>query len=220
MLASASSSATSSSARPLIITLDSFDLLTTRPRQALLYCLLDAVQSGSYRPGLAIVGMTRRPDTTDLLEKRVKSRFSHRIVQCYPPSALDEWKQLVGKALSAGEGQDAQLDEAWGKDVQVSGSADASNDTQSLTSLLLADAPRQRYLHGNLASHDRRQQRCSAALPVPIPEHSITEPIISHPLAPPICLLPSPLQWRNRRSRRPAPPAYHAFYASHRRQAP
>lgn len=120
MLASASSTSSTSSAKPLVITLDSFDLLTARPRQALLYCLLDAVQSGSYRPGLAIVGMTRRPDTTDLLEKRVKSRFSHRIVQCYPPGSLEEWKLLVDKALSAGKTQEAQFDEAWDQDVKVS----------------------------------------------------------------------------------------------------
>lgn len=102
LLASSASSSTDTSGRPLIITLDSFDLLTARPRQALLYCLLDAVQSGTYRPGLAIVGMTRRVDTTDLLEKRVKSRFSHRIVQCYPPAKEEDWKQLVRKTLTVG----------------------------------------------------------------------------------------------------------------------
>lgn len=90
-----------------------------------MYCLLDAVQSGTYRPGLAIVGMTRRVDTTDLLEKRVKSRFSHRIVQCYPPASNDEWKEVVGKVLlcapagvehDTASSQEAKtFEEAWHK---------------------------------------------------------------------------------------------------------
>ncbi|PWN23397.1 hypothetical protein BCV69DRAFT_310857 [Microstroma glucosiphilum] len=114
LLASASStSASGSSAKPLIISLDSFDLLTARPRQALLYCLLDAVQSGTYRPGLAIVGMTRRVDTTDLLEKRVKSRFSHRIVQCYPPASEDEWREVVRKALLCAPPENKALENTW-----------------------------------------------------------------------------------------------------------
>ncbi|CAO1631191.1 unnamed protein product [Parajaminaea phylloscopi] len=99
MLAATPSAATGSKAKPLIITLDFFELLTSRPRQALLYCLFDAVQSGTYRPGLAVVGMTRQPDTVDLLEKRVKSRFSHRTIHCYPPGTTDDWLRLVKGVL-------------------------------------------------------------------------------------------------------------------------
>lgn len=50
----------SNARKPLVISLDAFDLFTQRPRQALLYCLLDAVQAGSYPAGLAVIGLTSR----------------------------------------------------------------------------------------------------------------------------------------------------------------
>ncbi|KAJ7700126.1 hypothetical protein B0H17DRAFT_1048691, partial [Mycena rosella] len=65
--------------RPTIIILDAFDLFAQHPRQSLLYCLLDTAQScraGAGSKGIAVIGMTTRVDTVNLLEKRVKSRFS------------------------------------------------------------------------------------------------------------------------------------------------
>ncbi|GAC99488.1 hypothetical protein PHSY_007090 [Pseudozyma hubeiensis SY62] len=86
--------------KPLIITLDDFDLFTARPRQAMLYCLLDAVQAASYGAGLAVVGLTSRVDTVDLLEKRVKSRFSHRILHVRPPATYEIIETIVRNALA------------------------------------------------------------------------------------------------------------------------
>ncbi|SPO21343.1 related to Origin recognition complex subunit 4 [Ustilago trichophora] len=86
--------------KPLVITLDDFDLFTARPRQAMLYCLLDAVQAASYGAGLVVVGLTSRVDTVDLLEKRVKSRFSHRILHVRPPSSYELFERIVRNALS------------------------------------------------------------------------------------------------------------------------
>ncbi|CBQ68152.1 related to Origin recognition complex subunit 4 [Sporisorium reilianum SRZ2] len=98
--ASNSTAATGGGRKPLIITLDDFDLFTARPRQAMLYCLLDAVQAASYGAGLAVVGVTSRVDTVDLLEKRVKSRFSHRILHVRPPASFDVFERIVRNALS------------------------------------------------------------------------------------------------------------------------
>lgn len=95
-----SSTAAGGGRKPLIITLDDFDLFTARPRQAMLYCLLDAVQAASYGAGLAVVGLTSRVDTVDLLEKRVKSRFSHRILHVRPPGSFDVFERIVRNALS------------------------------------------------------------------------------------------------------------------------
>ncbi|EST06659.1 P-loop containing nucleoside triphosphate hydrolase [Kalmanozyma brasiliensis GHG001] len=114
-------STTSSSAarKPLIITLDEFDLFTARPRQAMLYCLLDAVQAASYGAGLAVVGLTSRVDTVDLLEKRVKSRFSHRILHVRPAGSFEVFERIVRNALAPvaipSEGQG--FTEAWTKDI-------------------------------------------------------------------------------------------------------
>ncbi|PWN50679.1 hypothetical protein IE53DRAFT_387005 [Violaceomyces palustris] len=124
-LLSTTPSSSDSSKKPLIITLDAFDLFTSRPRQALLYCLLDAVQAGSYGAGLAIVGMTSRVDTTDLLEKRVKSRFSHRILHIKPPPSLEVFKSIAKAALLGGQTavdtsskDEEEFEEAWRSEVE------------------------------------------------------------------------------------------------------
>ncbi|EPQ29216.1 uncharacterized protein PFL1_03503 [Pseudozyma flocculosa PF-1] len=115
LLSTSSRAAGASTRKPLVVSLDDFDLFTARPRQALLYCLLDAVQAGSYGAGLAVVGLTSRVDTVDLLEKRVKSRFSHRIIHVRPPASLDVFQQVARRALLGGRGggggdaQDAPL---------------------------------------------------------------------------------------------------------------
>ncbi|KAK0554414.1 origin recognition complex subunit 4 [Tilletia horrida] len=70
--------------KPLVISLSNFQAFVHRPSQALLYCLLDAVQASSYAPGLLVAGFSSRLDVVDGMEKRVKSRFSHRIVNVFP----------------------------------------------------------------------------------------------------------------------------------------
>ncbi|KAF8897561.1 origin recognition complex subunit 4 C-terminus-domain-containing protein [Infundibulicybe gibba] len=80
--------------RPTIIILDGFDLFALHPRQSLLYCLLDTVQTcrgGVSSKGIAILGVTTRLDTINILEKRVKSRFSGRIFRTAAPNNVDSW---------------------------------------------------------------------------------------------------------------------------------
>uniref|UniRef100_A0A1B6E7S1 Origin recognition complex subunit 4 n=1 Tax=Clastoptera arizonana TaxID=38151 RepID=A0A1B6E7S1_9HEMI len=62
--------------KPVIFVLDEFHLFCTHRNQTLLYNLFDAAQS-SQAP-ICVIGLTSRGDVTELLEKRVKSRFSHR----------------------------------------------------------------------------------------------------------------------------------------------
>ncbi|KAF4602009.1 hypothetical protein EYR40_005210 [Pleurotus pulmonarius] len=105
--------------RPTIVILDSFDLFALHPRQALLYCLLDTVQScraGSGRSALAVIGVTSRLDTTNLLEKRVKSRFSGRILRTSHPRVLNAWTALVQDVLStpiSANEDDPERAETW-----------------------------------------------------------------------------------------------------------
>ncbi|KAF7352766.1 AAA domain-containing protein [Mycena venus] len=84
--------------RPTVIILDAFDLFAQHPRQSLLYCLLDTVQScraGVGSKGIAVIGMTTRVDAVTLLEKRVKSRFSGRTLRTAPPSQSQDWVELA-----------------------------------------------------------------------------------------------------------------------------
>lgn len=89
--------------RPVVVLLDAFNIFTEQPRQALLYCLLDTVQScragSSSQRGLAVVGLTSRIDVINFLEKRVKSRFSHRIFRTASPNRFEDCTTLLRECL-------------------------------------------------------------------------------------------------------------------------
>ena len=93
--------------RPLFIVLDAFDNFTLHPRQALLYCLFDAAQSGrcpssrtSSNPvGFGVIGMTSKVDVINVLEKRVKSRFSHRSFHTAGVQHVGDWEALLERCL-------------------------------------------------------------------------------------------------------------------------
>lgn len=64
--------------KSIIFVLDEFDLFVHHPRQTLLYNLFDIAQSR--KAPIAVLGFTTKIDVSESLEKRVKSRFSHRHV--------------------------------------------------------------------------------------------------------------------------------------------
>ncbi|KAF8591405.1 hypothetical protein K439DRAFT_1327177 [Ramaria rubella] len=102
--------------RPVIIVLDGFDGFAAHARQALLYCLLDTVQacrggSTSGEHGLLVIGVSSRVDCLTLLEKRVKSRFSHRIMRVSTPSRLEEFLDVLRGVLNV------QADDRGGGEV-------------------------------------------------------------------------------------------------------
>jgi origin recognition complex subunit 4 len=89
--------------RPVVVALDAFDLFVAHPRQALLYCLLDTAQScraGDGRNGLLVVGASCVVNCVNYLEKRVKSRFSHRILKVANPSTIEEYTRIARRLLS------------------------------------------------------------------------------------------------------------------------
>lgn len=90
--------------RPTVIIIDAFDLFALHARQSLLYCLLDTVQScrvGAGNKGLAVIGVTPRVDTINMFEKRVKSRFSGRMLRTAGPPTLQHWVASARTALCA-----------------------------------------------------------------------------------------------------------------------
>ncbi|KAK4776401.1 hypothetical protein SAY86_005089 [Trapa natans] len=82
--------------KTVVFVLDEFDLFT-QGKQRLLYALLDALQSISSQA--VVIGVSCRLDADQLLEKRVKSRFSHRKLLFLPPSK-DDLLKLMEHALS------------------------------------------------------------------------------------------------------------------------
>ncbi|EGE82436.1 origin recognition complex subunit Orc4 [Blastomyces dermatitidis ATCC 18188] len=90
-------------AKSVIIILDEFDLFAYHPRQTLLYNLFDIAQAR--KAPLAVLGLTTKVDVTENLEKRVKSRFSHRYVFLPRPRSFSEFSEIckAGIALSEEE---------------------------------------------------------------------------------------------------------------------
>ncbi|XP_068656685.1 origin of replication complex subunit 4 isoform X2 [Aristolochia californica] len=72
--------------KTIIFVLDEFDLFT-QGKQRLLYSLLDALQSLTSQA--VVIGICCRLDADQLLEKRVRSRFSHRKLLFVPPKRGD-----------------------------------------------------------------------------------------------------------------------------------
>eukprot|EP00958_Prasinococcus_capsulatus_P015616 scaffold1667_cov411-Prasinococcus_capsulatus_cf.AAC.2 len=70
--------------RAVLVVMEEFDLFASHAKQTLLYNLLDLLQRGKVQ--MAVVGVSGRLDNLSLLEKRVRSRFSHRRLLCAPPS--------------------------------------------------------------------------------------------------------------------------------------
>lgn len=68
--------------KPCIFILDEFDLFCSHQNQTLLYNLFDIAQSA--QAPICVLGITCRLDVIELLEKRVKSRFSHRQIFLFP----------------------------------------------------------------------------------------------------------------------------------------
>jgi len=84
-------------ARSVVFVIDEFDLFAAHPRQTLLYNLFDIAQSR--KAPIAVLGLTTRVDVVESLEKRVKSRFSHRYVYLGLPRSLATFQLICKSAL-------------------------------------------------------------------------------------------------------------------------
>jgi origin recognition complex subunit 4 len=68
-------------------------------RQSLLYNLFDAVQMCTLGHPLMVIGTSVRQDVVDLLEKRVKSRFSQRCIWFHSLHNFDEYLKVAKTKL-------------------------------------------------------------------------------------------------------------------------
>ncbi|KAH9824502.1 Origin recognition complex subunit 4 [Teratosphaeria destructans] len=97
--------------KSVIFILDEFDLFASHPRQTLLYNLFDIAQSR--KAPIAVLGCTTRVDVAESLEKRVKSRFSHRSVHLSPaktyPAFVETCQATLSLSPSPPETPDADL---------------------------------------------------------------------------------------------------------------
>ncbi|MCJ1393108.1 hypothetical protein MMC18_005980 [Xylographa bjoerkii] len=78
--------------KSVIFIMDEFDLFTSHPRQTLLYNLFDIAQSR--KAPIAVLGLTTKVSVVESLEKRVKSRFSHRYVYLSLPKTFGAFQDV------------------------------------------------------------------------------------------------------------------------------
>ncbi|KAI8894890.1 origin recognition complex subunit 4 C-terminus-domain-containing protein [Globomyces pollinis-pini] len=86
---------------PIVFVLDGLDLFATHPKQLLLYNLLDMSQNA--QTPVIVVGISSRLDTLASLEKRVRSRFSHRIIHFYLSKTIESFTEIAKHALAIQE---------------------------------------------------------------------------------------------------------------------
>ncbi|WPG99556.1 Hypothetical protein R9X50_00237300 [Acrodontium crateriforme] len=99
--------------KSVIFILDEFELFATHPRQTLLYNLFDIAQSR--KAPIVVLGLTTRVDVTETLEKRVKSRFSHRYVHLSLAKSFQTFQEVCLAALTI---QDDEL--SWDEQINTS----------------------------------------------------------------------------------------------------
>lgn len=83
---------------PVLFVLDEFDLFAHHKNQTLLYNLFDISQSA--QTPVTVIGITCRLDVIELLEKRVKSRFSHRQIHIFNNLNFDQYVETFADILS------------------------------------------------------------------------------------------------------------------------
>jgi origin recognition complex subunit 4 len=83
--------------KSVVFVLEEFDLFTQHPRQTLLYNLFDIAQAR--KAPIAVLGLTTKIDVVEALEKRVKSRFSHRYVHLPLPKSFPAFWEICKQGL-------------------------------------------------------------------------------------------------------------------------
>ncbi|KFV43982.1 Origin recognition complex subunit 4, partial [Tyto alba] len=102
---------------PILFILDEFDLFVHHKNQTLLYNLFDTSQSA--QTPVTVIGLTCRQDILELLEKRVKSRFSHRQIYLMNSFDFKQYLMIFKKQLSLPSGfPDESFAQKWNSNVQ------------------------------------------------------------------------------------------------------
>ncbi|KAM3916456.1 origin recognition complex subunit 4 isoform 1-T2 [Leptodactylus fuscus] len=149
---------------PVLFILDEFDLFAHHKNQTLLYNLFDIAQSA--QAPVAVIGLTCRLDVLELLEKRVKSRFSHRQIHLLNSFTFSDYQGIFKDLLSlAPDFPDTQFAETWNTNIQallenktvedvLQKQFNTSKDIRSLHMLLLLALCRVNVSHCHLNAAD------------------------------------------------------------------
>lgn len=108
----------SSQALTVVFVLEEIDRFAASSKQTLLYTLLDIISQSSSHC-IAVVGLTTRMNIREMLEKRVRSRFSQRIFSVKRPVTLDSFWQICRANLILD--YESEFASSWNQTIDVSG---------------------------------------------------------------------------------------------------
>ncbi|EGW32140.1 uncharacterized protein SPAPADRAFT_50729 [Spathaspora passalidarum NRRL Y-27907] len=105
----------------VIFVIDEFEKFTSNHKQTLLYNLLDLSQSST--TPICVIGLSTKVTTRELLEKRVSSRFSQRIISIMHESSLESyWKNaklaLTLKSRPKDSDQSINFSNGWNEYIE------------------------------------------------------------------------------------------------------
>jgi len=103
------------SSKPIVFILEEFDSFCSHKNQTLLYNLFDIAQSRAVP--ICVIGVSCQIDVTELLEKRVNSRFSHRHLNLMPSQEFEPFLQLATSLLLLEPAVDHAT--AWNRAIQT-----------------------------------------------------------------------------------------------------
>lgn len=113
----------------ILFIIDEFEKFTNNSKQTLLYNLFDMSQYSA--TPICVVGMSTKVTTREMLEKRVKSRFSQRIISINKASTIEDFWQdfklnlIINEESVQGKIKDVSMVDQWNK--QIESLYDASN---------------------------------------------------------------------------------------------
>ncbi|KAG7664784.1 ORC4 [[Candida] subhashii] len=93
----------------IVFVIDEFEKFAMSHKQTLLYNLLDLAQNG--KTPICVVGLSTKITARELLEKRVNSRFSQRVISIIHETSLEEFWRNARLGLILGETQIQALSE-------------------------------------------------------------------------------------------------------------
>ncbi|XP_040575011.1 origin recognition complex subunit 4 [Lepeophtheirus salmonis] len=85
--------------KPIIFLLEEFDLFASHHNQTLLYNLFDVAQSKA--APICVIGLSCQLDVIERLEKRVRSRFSHRQLYMHNLDSFNDYMNIAQSILKA-----------------------------------------------------------------------------------------------------------------------
>ncbi|KAG7313735.1 hypothetical protein KOW79_000042, partial [Hemibagrus wyckioides] len=134
-----------SSSQPVFFILEEFGLFAHHKNQTLLYNLLDVSQSA--QAPVAVVGLTCRLDVLELLEKCVKSRFSHRQIHLLSSLTFRQYRDAFRSELTLQDDfPDSKFSQEWNLCVSILFRVDVTASCNSCRSFrcMLVQLPMQK----------------------------------------------------------------------------